>query len=358
MGCRRQGAGSGTGNAAGRVDADETFESLTPVVELTETEKLPALWKRDDGETLLYAKRVNALYGEPSVGKSWLALMVAISAIKKGGNVLWLGFRGQTRHPSPSRCPARRPTARHRPFDKFRFGIPELSENETALESALTWLQEGNEFSTVIIDSCESAGAPSDGQPIGDFFDKFVQRWKEAELGVVLLDHIPKRKLDRPRGPIGSTHKLSRLDGAALVVSGLPWSKTTGGKLKLVVDKDRHGDLPAPTGKTATLVVGDYQTVNGEKTFAYHVTIDGEENEQTIDDTALDLLVMMRLEDDGKNKRGLRGLLPGVGSAKIDQAAEQLIDSNFLTMTREGRSHVYTATQAGKAIIDAMNEGH
>ena len=219
-------------------------------------------------------------------------------------------------------------------------------------------MKEGNEYSTVIIDSCESAGAPSDGQPIGDFFDKYVQRWKEAEVAVLLLDHIPKRKVDRPRGPIGSTHKLSRLDGAALVVSGLPWSKTTGGKLKLVTDKDRHGDLPAPTGKTATLVVGEYQTVNGEKTFAYHISADGEETEQTLDDASLDLLVMMRLEEDGVNKRALRGLLPGVGAAKVDQAASQLIDSNYLEMTREGRSHVYTATQEGKAVIDAMNEGH
>ena len=233
-----------------------------------------------------------------------------------------------------------------------------MSESEPALESALEWLKEGNENSLVVIDSCESAGAPSDGQPIDDFFDKYVERWKKAEIGVCLLDHIPKRSQDRPKGPIGSVHKLSRLDGAALVVSGQPWSKTTNGQLKLVVEKDRHGDLPAPFGKTATLVKGEYKTVDGERTFAYYVTIDGEANEQTIDDTALDLLVMLRLEEDGVNKRGLRNLLPGTGASRVDHAAEQLIDSNYLEMTRDGRSHVYTATQEGKAIIDAMNEGH
>ena len=72
----------------------------------------------------------------------------------------------------------------------------------------------------------------------------------------------------------------------------------------------------------------------------------------------LDLLVMLRLEEDGVNKRGLRNLLPGTGASRVDHAAEQLIDSNYLEMTRDGRSHVYTATQEGKAIIDAMNEGH
>ena len=271
--------------ANGEEDAAD-FDALTPEVVLTETEKLPALWKRDDGETLLYAGRVNALYGLPSVGKSWLALMVAISAIKKGGNVLWLDFEDR-----PNTLARRAALLGGLQYvidrDKFRFGIPELSESEPALESALEWLKEGNENSLVVIDSCESAGAPSDGQPIDDFFDKYVERWKKAEIGVCLLDHIPKRSQDRPKGPIGSVHKLSRLDGAALVVSGQPWSKTTNGQLKLVVEKDRHGDLPAPFGKTATLVKGEYKTVDGERTFAYYVTIDGEANEQTIDDTAL-----------------------------------------------------------------------
>ena len=105
------------------VDGDETFESLTPQVELTETEKLPALWKRDDGETLLYAGRVNALYGLPSVGKSWLALMVAISAIRKGGNVLWLDF--EDKPDTLARRAALLGGLQHViDRSKFRFGIP------------------------------------------------------------------------------------------------------------------------------------------------------------------------------------------------------------------------------------------
>ena len=105
------------------VAAADDFESLTPEVVLADTEKLPALWKRDDGETLLYAQRVNGLYGEPSVGKSWLALMVALSAIKKGGNVLWLDFEDKPN--TLARRAALLGGLQHvTDRSKFRFGIP------------------------------------------------------------------------------------------------------------------------------------------------------------------------------------------------------------------------------------------
>ena len=108
--------------ANGEEDAAD-FDALTPEVVLTETEKLPALWKRDDGETLLYAQRVNGLYGEPSVGKSWLALMVALSAIKKGGNVLWLDFEDKPN--TLARRAALLGGLQHvTDRSKFRFGIP------------------------------------------------------------------------------------------------------------------------------------------------------------------------------------------------------------------------------------------
>ena len=112
--------------------------------------------------------------------------MIAISAIKKGGNILWLDF--EDKPDTLARRAALLGGLQHViDRDKFRFGIPELSENETALESALTWLKGGNEYSTVIIDSCESAGAPSDGGAVDAWFDKFVSQWREAGIGVVML---------------------------------------------------------------------------------------------------------------------------------------------------------------------------
>ena len=51
--------------------------------------KHPAILTRSDGETVVYAGKVSSIYGEPSGGKSWIGLMVAIEAIRKGGRAMW-----------------------------------------------------------------------------------------------------------------------------------------------------------------------------------------------------------------------------------------------------------------------------
>ena len=47
---------------------------------------------RDDGRTILYESKLNSVFGEPGVGKTWVAIMAAISAVRNGSNVLWWDF--------------------------------------------------------------------------------------------------------------------------------------------------------------------------------------------------------------------------------------------------------------------------
>ena len=53
---------------------------------------LPALLTRSDGETLLYAGKVNTVFGEPGMSKTWIAIKAAIEAIEHAGRVLWWDF--------------------------------------------------------------------------------------------------------------------------------------------------------------------------------------------------------------------------------------------------------------------------
>ena len=55
-------------------------------------EALPALLKRSDGATILYAGKVNSVFGEPGMGKSWIALKAALASLENGGRVLWWDF--------------------------------------------------------------------------------------------------------------------------------------------------------------------------------------------------------------------------------------------------------------------------
>ena len=70
----------------------DQFNALAQPVSLTDPPDLPAILSRDDGRLVLYESRLNSVFGEPSVGKTWVAIMAAIEAIRNGSNVLWWDF--------------------------------------------------------------------------------------------------------------------------------------------------------------------------------------------------------------------------------------------------------------------------
>ena len=70
----------------------DRFNALARPVSLTDDPILPALLTRDDGRTIFYESRVNSLFGEPAVGKTWIANITAVGAVRGGSNVLWWDF--------------------------------------------------------------------------------------------------------------------------------------------------------------------------------------------------------------------------------------------------------------------------
>ena len=60
--------------------------------ETVDLSPLPALLKRQDGATILYAGKLNWLFGIPGSGKSWVAIIAANEAILCGGRVLIMDY--------------------------------------------------------------------------------------------------------------------------------------------------------------------------------------------------------------------------------------------------------------------------
>ena len=58
-------------------------------VTLLGVERLPSALDRIDGETLIYEGRFNTVYGEAAMGKTWIAIMTAIQALRAGRRVMW-----------------------------------------------------------------------------------------------------------------------------------------------------------------------------------------------------------------------------------------------------------------------------
>ena len=215
------------------------------------------------------------------------------------------------------------------------------------LMCAVEWLVAGGIYSVVIIDAAESSGAPSDGSPVTAWGKEKVKPFSSRDVGALILDHVPKRRQERPRGAIGSTHKLTRIDGAAIGISGKAWTKTEDGLMVLRLEKDRHGDVPGSVGKKIAAVKGHYE---GE---LLTISIDppNQEDDGELDMAMLLLEALASAGDDGvTGVRTLNSMVKGKGQAKAE-ALSELIGDGLVTQRQSGKSKVHTITEAGLAAL-------
>ena len=312
---------------------------------LTRNPNSPALLTRDDGETLLYARRFNSIFGEPGGGKSWVALMAIIAAIRENGRVVLWDFedRPQTTaerlHAMGASDVAESPN--------LVYVTPGMAEDELAMLDLAKWLNNPGP-GLIVIDSAEAAGAPSDGAPVLLWLEQFVNRFLRKNIGVLVVDHVAKRREDRPKGQIGSQRKLAAVDGAALYVSGQVWSKSTAGTIRLRVDKDRPGDLPSRAGKVAAEIKGTPDG-NGGLTYAIGVM---EETTEDADPTFGILQALSDAQPQGvRTHRKLREAVKG-RSKDIQAAIEDLLEWRWIVKSKDGRAFIFAITQAGLTALE------
>ena len=241
-------------------DAGEPLSAFEMPMDGSDLDLAPtAMLQGRDGATLLYDGKLNFLFGTPGSGKSWVALYAIHEALLRDHRAIYWDHED-----TPSTLKRRSlliglDLADFWSDGQFKYLRPGLDGSTLAMAEAMTWIAGGDGPTLVVIDSAESAGCPSDGADVAPWLAKIVLPFLEAGATVLVLDHVPKRKEGRPLGPIGSQHKLARVDGAALYVSGVPWTQKTDGHLTLYNHKDRHGQLPAPIGKAVARVIGTHE---------------------------------------------------------------------------------------------------
>ena len=327
------------------------FAEFTLPITLETTPKLPALLTRDDGETLLYEARLNSIFGEPGTGKTWIAILAVIAALRSGARVIWWDFEDR-----PATLATRITALAASEFigdPDIQFVQPDLKDDHNAILAAAEWVKGGERPGLVVIDSCESAGCPADSNNVAPWYRLCVDPWINAGAGVILLDHVPKRKEDRPKGGIGSQHKLARVDGAALFVQGQVWTKKASGKITLTLHKDRPGDLPAMPNKPVAIVEG----LHADSALA--ITIESPSGDDDDDIAGALLEGIAKAGPDGvAGSRAIRGLVKGDGR-KIDAALDELIAADLVRRPaqKRGRAFVYTITEAGSESTRFVQSG-
>ena len=310
---------------------------------------LPALLRRNDKGTVLYASKLNWIFGLPSSGKTWLSLIALNEAIMCGGRALVFDFED-------SKQTFQRRTALlgldpRQHTDHLRYTLPGImeDENESILDEAQEWLMKADNpvYSQVVIDAAESSGCPSDGVNVNPWIGKMLKPWRDVDAGVCVVDHQPKRKEDRPLGPIGSQRKLAAVDGCALETSGLCWTKKASGKIIISSHKDRAGDLDSAVGKPLAVVVGTWKGEGDARAFSY--TIEKPEQQEDVESLSMQILdAVGDAGDDGiSSLNKLRQQVKGKNSDK-DATIDRLKNMGYILQRKQGQANIYTVSDKGR----------
>ena len=335
----------------GQVDGDgEPLASFEAAMDGSDLDNAPtAMLQRKDGSTLFYDGKLNFLFGTPGSGKSWVGLYAVHEALLRGLKAAYWDHED-----GPGTLKRRSLLMGLNLADfwadgQFKYLRPGLEGSTLAMAEVSEWIAGGEGPTLLVIDSAESAGCPSDGADVAPWLAKTVLPFREAGATVLVLDHVPKQRINRPLGPIGSQHKLARVDGAALFVSGVPWTAKADGYLTLFNHKDRNGQLPAPIGKAVARLIGTHE---GE---GLALSIVSPEAEDNVSVDGLDLTASLQAIADKGVLVGYEALLDSVGNyhkAKRLAIVGELKDNGYITQSKrtKGKTH-YSISEIGMTYL-------
>jgi hypothetical protein len=230
------------------------FIDLGPYMAGEVEQEVPTVGELWRDVCLFYAGRLNAIHGEPGVGKSNVLYATALDVLAKGGEVLWI---------DPEDTPqgtANRLRSLGGDPEEIRQRFHYLQEPSIEdIKAAQLWAADRPLLALVVLDGlAESmAGAGRDERQEKDVlahFKEVLRPFQREGVAVVLADHVTKSVEGRGRWGRGSGAKLGRYDGASYSVEeGKPYGPWvdegrpgTEGHLRLRVAKDRNGGVGVP----------------------------------------------------------------------------------------------------------------
>lgn len=215
----------------------------------------PSILRREDGACLVYPGLTHSIFGEPGLGKSFVALIAAAQVIDDGGTVMWLDYEGNRRI-----CGDRlRSLGVSAEACEGRFLYMRPGKVGPVERAELANLAETNHPTLAVVDGVARAIARQGGDEdkasdVLAFLDAVVTPLTEAGAAAVTIDHVIKAKEGRDRWARGSGAKLGEIEGAAyLLEAGEPFNRASAGSMRLVVSKDREGLVGSPRQVAAVI---------------------------------------------------------------------------------------------------------
>lgn len=235
--------------------------NLDPYLAGEVTVSAPDVLRRTDGHGLMYAGKVNMLYGSSESAKTWVALNTCLQEIARGERVMYLDFEDE-----PASTLGRLMTLGAAPDDlrtQFSYVRPEdaLAAMQRSRWGDTASTEEGRknlEVFTRAVETLDPTLIVADGMTVlyglhgldtndagsTDVITGWLKRLtRNGRTTVIVIDHTTKNA-DKGALPIGSQHKVAMVQGTMLQV----WPVTQPmpgalGEVELVVLKDRPGEV-------------------------------------------------------------------------------------------------------------------
>lgn len=221
-----------------------TPDQITAILQNTHTTTQADLLQLTNNTHLIYTGKVNSLSGEPSTGKTWIALHTAAQQIENENNVIIIDFE-DTLTTTVQRL-ATLGTPHHLITRHLHYIEPGVAARGGSIPPEILHL--ATTCTLTIIDSSGEAMAAvgsnqMDDNDVATWLARVPRTIARQGPAVLLLDHVTKDTDNRGRWAIGSQRKLAGITGIAINATTITaFSKDRPGRIKLTCAKDRPGN--------------------------------------------------------------------------------------------------------------------
>jgi hypothetical protein len=310
-----------------------------------EQEAPPSMLRREDGHNILYAGKVNALFGESESGKTWVALEAVRQELAKGNAVFYIDFedsaRGILNRLKTLKCDTEN-------LKSFKYANPDEPLGDGIGEIMKTEI--GKFLPTlIVVDGVNAAmnllGLDLEKNKDATTFSlKVLKPLKIFGAGILTIDHVTKSKDNRGNYAIGAQAKRADIDGVAIACDvSMPFGRGIDGCLDLKVTKDRPGFVRAICPDAKTLGIANIR--NG-KDDSISVSISGGTVAIPSAESRTEL-VSAFMEAHGYEmglneiREKIRKEGHKIGNTEISTALTSLVMSHHLLMREDGQKKLF-----------------
>lgn len=306
----------------------------------------PSMLRREDGNCLLYAGKINAIFGESESGKTWLALEAIRQELEKNNIVFYIDFEDSARGILNRLKTMRVPTEKFKffryanPDHKLEAGIGELMRTEI-----MAYLP-----TLIVVDGVNAAMNLLNldlekNKDATEFSQRVLKPLRIGGAGILTIDHVTKSKDNRGNYAIGAQAKRADIDGAAFAVSvAMPFGRGIDGALDITCTKDRPGFVRAICQDAKTVGVANLRSLpdGGISVSISGGTVVISSAEQRMEQ------VSHFLERHGYEmnfndiKRKLREEGNGMGSDMVKMALDALVGRGDISVRNQGQKMLYS----------------